>query len=137
MSGWKKISRVRNEAVSLIFDELLRMWQRTGVGRSAAIERIGRDLGLSSRKAKCIAYQEPHLLSELEMHSVEKRAESAWLKLADVFRKYAEYSEARAELARIQKRQGELNFGREPKWQQSSGQQSTCSSCRPSPRLVA
>ena len=91
-----------------LLGELVRVWQRAGKSRAGAIDQAGKDLGISARKAKCILYDEPHILSDLEALGAECRAENAWLKIADTARQTAEYCEAQAELSRIRKRQGEL-----------------------------
>ncbi len=106
MQKCKKISN--GQKTRELLGELVRVWQRAGKSRAGAIDQAGKDLGISARKAKCILYDEPHVLSDLEALGAECRAENAWLRIADTARQTAEYCEAQAELSRIRKRQGEL-----------------------------
>lgn len=118
MSVWKKVSR--GQTTKELLAELVRMWQRVGLSRAGAIHQASKDIGISGRKGKCILYDEPHLLTDLEALGAESRAEIAWRKIADQARQAAEYCEAQAELSRIRKRQGELDFGRGFEWAPST-----------------
>ena len=117
MSKWKKVSSAQKTKELLA--ELVRMWQRVGQSRAGAINQASKDIGLSGRKGKCILYDEPHLLTDMEALGAESCAEHAWRKIADQARLAAEYCEAQAELSRIRKRQGELDFGRGLEWKSS------------------
>ena len=106
MCKWKKVSKTQKTRE--LIAELVRMWQRAGKSRAGAIDQSSKDLGISARKGKCILYDEPHILTDLEALGAECRAENAWLRIADTARQTAEYCEAQAELSRIRKRQGDL-----------------------------
>ena len=119
MYEWKTFSRLsKGQKTKELLSELVRMWQQAGKSRAGAIHQASEDLGLSSRKGKCILYDEPHTLTDVEALGVESRAESAWLRIADTARQTAEYCEAQAELSRIRKRQGDL-FDRGVGWSKS------------------
>ena len=106
MYEWKKVSKTAKTRELL--GELVPMWQSAGKSRASAIDQSSKDLGISARKGKCILYDEPHILTDMEALGAECRAENAWLRIADTARQTAEYCEAQAELARIRKRQGDL-----------------------------
>jgi hypothetical protein len=63
---WKKVSR--SQKTRELIAELVRMWQNAGKSRAGAIHRASEDLGISTRKGKCILYDEPHILTDLEAH---------------------------------------------------------------------
>ena len=116
MYEWKKVSN--GQKIRELLGELVRMWQSAGKSRAGAIYQASKDLGLSARKGKCILYDEPHILTDMEALGAESRAENAWLRIADTARQTAEYCEAKAELSRIRKRQGDL-FDRGVGWSKS------------------
>ena len=117
MSKWKNVSK--SQKTKGLLGELVRMWQRAGLSRAGAISQASKDIGLSGRKGKCILYDEPHLLTDLEALGAESRAEMAWRKIAEYALQSAEYCEAQAELCRIRKRQHELDFGNGAGWKPS------------------